>query len=100
MASTLAIDALYSFLRMLAAYGFSLVFAIAYGVTAGRSRRRTDTDSDPRHPAVRPGARVLPGRGLFLHRAHAGGRAGVEMAAVFLIFTGQAWNMASASTKR
>jgi NitT/TauT family transport system permease protein len=95
MASTLAMGALYSFLRMLVAYGFSLVFAIAYGVTAGRSRR-AERILIPVLDILQsvPVLAFFPAAVYFFIALTRGGRPGVEMAAVFLIFTGQAWNMA------
>ncbi len=84
-----------SFMRMLVAYGFSLVFAIVYGLLAGTSR----TYERVLIPAIDI-AQSVPVVGFFpaaiyffVSLAH-GSRIGVEMAAVFLIFTSQAWNMA------
>jgi NitT/TauT family transport system permease protein len=83
-----------SFYRMAAAYVIALVFSIAYGLLAARS---------PLHerimiPAIDI-AQSVPVVGFFpaaiyffVALAH-GGRLGVEMAAIFLIFTSQAWNM-------
>ena len=87
--------ALYSIRRMFAAYGLALLFSIPYGYYA----------------AVKPklGKVLLPlldvlqsvpilgffPAAIFAFIALSGGsRSGVEMAAVFLIFTSQAWNMA------
>lgn len=84
-----------SFMRMLVAYAFSLVFAIVYGLLAGTSR----TYERVLIPAIDI-AQSVPVVGFFpaaiyffVAMAH-GSRFGVEMAAVFLIFTSQAWNMA------
>ena len=84
-----------SFMRMLVTYVFSLVFAIVYGLLAGTSR----TYERVLIPAIDI-AQSVPVVGFFpaaiyffVAMAH-GSRFGVEMAAVFLIFTSQAWNMA------
>ena len=95
MARTIAIDALFSFLRMLAAYAFSLGFAIVYGVTAGRSKK-AERILIPVLDVLQsvPVLAFFPAAVYFFIALTRGGRLGVEMAAVFLIFTGQAWNMA------
>ncbi len=84
-----------SFYRMLAAYVLSLLFAIPYGLSAARS---------PRHerfmiPAIDiaqsvPVIGFFPAAIYFFIAISGGGRLGVEMAAIFLIFTSQAWNLA------
>src|SRR5438874_11044622 len=95
MARTIAIDALDSFLRMLVAYGFSRAFAIVYGVAAGRSKR-AERILIPVLDVLQsvPVLAFFPAAVYFFIALTRGGRIGVEMAAVFLIFTGQAWNMA------
>ena len=80
---------------MLAAYVLSLIFAITYGLSAARS---------PRHerfmiPAIDiaqsvPVIGFFPAAIYFFVAISGGGRLGVEMAAIFLIFTSQAWNLA------
>ncbi|HXR35152.1 MAG TPA: ABC transporter permease subunit [Candidatus Binataceae bacterium] len=92
--SNLPYYAFCSFYRMLAAYVLSLIFAIPYGLSAARS---------PRHerymiPAIDI-AQSVPVVGFFpaaiyFFVALSGGRLGVELAAIFLIFTSQAWNLA------
>ena len=84
-----------SFNRMLAAYVIALIFSIVYGMAAARSR----TWERVLIPAIDI-AQSVPVVGFFpaaiyffVALAH-GSRFGVEMAAVFLIFTSQAWNMA------
>ena len=84
-----------SFYRMLAAYVIALVFSIAYGMAAARSR----TWERVLIPIIDI-AQSVPVIGFFpaavyffVALAH-GSRFGVEMAAVFLIFTSQAWNLA------
>ncbi|HUO05735.1 MAG TPA: ABC transporter permease subunit [Candidatus Binataceae bacterium] len=84
-----------SFYRMLAAYIVALLFSIVYGMAAARSRRSERVLI----PAIDI-AQSVPVVGFFpaaiyffVSLAH-GGRLGVELAAIFLIFTSQAWNMA------
>jgi NitT/TauT family transport system permease protein len=84
-----------SFYRMLAAYILSLIFAITYGMSAAKS---------PRHerfmiPAIDvaqsvPVVGFFPAAIYFFVAISGGGRLGVELAAIFLIFTSQAWNLA------
>jgi NitT/TauT family transport system permease protein len=91
---TAAIDVMYSFLRMSAAYALSLGFALAYGYYAATHR---------------PGERVMipildilqsiPILGFFpialvvFAALTPGSWPGVNFASVFLIFTSMAWNM-------
>ncbi len=93
--SRLAAAAAFSFLRMLAAYAFSLVFAIVYGVAAGRSKR-AERILIPILDVLQsvPVLGFFPAAVYFFIALTGGGRLGIELAAVFLIFTGQAWNMA------
>jgi len=95
MIRAIAAAALLSFLRMLVAYAFALVFAIVYGVTAGRSKR-AERVMIPVLDVLQsvPVLAFFPAAVYFFIALARGGRLGVEMAAVFLIFTGQAWNMA------
>ena len=84
-----------SFLRMLAAYAVSLVFALVYGLLAGTSRAYERVlipviDIAQSVPVVG----FFPAAIYFFVALAHGSRFGVEMAAVFLIFTSQAWNMA------
>jgi NitT/TauT family transport system permease protein len=83
-----------SFYRMLAAYALALLFSIVYGLTAARGRIYERILI----PAIDV-AQSVPVIGFFpaaiyffVSLAH--GRLGVELAAIFLIFTSQAWNMA------
>lgn len=82
-----------SLLRMAAAYLLSLTFSLAYGISAASSPRL--------ERAMVPLLDVLesvPVLGFFpvalLLLVPAGAGLGAEAAAVFLIFTSQAWNMA------
>jgi NitT/TauT family transport system permease protein len=83
-----------SFYRMLAAYVLALIFSLVYGLMAARSR----THERIMIPAIDI-AQSVPVVGFFpaaiyFFVALAHGRLGVELAAIFLIFTSQAWNMA------
>ena len=86
---------LLSFLRMLASYAASLFFAFLFGLTAARTRMGERfilplLDILQSIPVVG----FFPAAISFFIGISNGHRFGVEMAAVFLIFTSQAWNMA------
>ena len=86
--------ALCSFYRMLAAYVLALVFSVAYGMAAARGR----VWERVLIPAIDI-AQSVPVIGFFPAAVYffvtlARGRLGVELAAIFLIFTSQAWNLA------
>lgn len=95
MTSILFQDALWSFGRMLAAYAVSFFFAIVYGIIAGRSKR-AERVMMPVLDILQsvPVLGFFPAAVYFFIAVTHGGRIGVELAAIFLIFTGQAWNMA------
>lgn len=91
----LPLYAVFSVLRMLAAYTLSLGFSLVVGYWAATSlaARRF----------ILPGLDILqsvpilgffPAAVFFFIRLFRGSAAGVEAAAVFLIFTSQAWNLA------
>src|SRR6202050_2113322 len=84
-----------SFYRMLAAYVISLVFSIIYGLAATRSRlwERVLIPAVDIAQSV-PVVGFFPAAVYFFVALAHGSRLGVEMAAIFLIFTSQAWNMA------
>ncbi|HYK65689.1 MAG TPA: ABC transporter permease subunit, partial [Patescibacteria group bacterium] len=84
-----------SFYRMLAAYIIALIFSIIYGMAAGRSRHyeRILIPAIDIAQSV-PVVGFFPAAVYFFVALAHGSRLGVEMAAVFLIFTSQAWNMA------
>src|SRR6202451_3793853 len=84
-----------SFNRMLAAYLLALVFSIAYGMMAARGRmwERVMIPAIDIAQSV-PVVGFFPAAVYFFVALAHGSRLGVEMAAVFLIFTSQAWNMA------
>ena len=84
-----------SFLRMLAAYILSFVFAVVCGYLAATARRRARIllpflDIMQSVPVLG----FFPAAVYVFVRMTNGTRPGVEMAAIFLIFTCQAWNMA------
>jgi NitT/TauT family transport system permease protein len=84
-----------SFYRMLAAYVIAIVFSIAYGLNAARSRgfERVMIPAIDIAQSV-PVIGFFPAAIYFFISVTHGGRLGVEMAAIFLIFTSQAWNLA------
>jgi NitT/TauT family transport system permease protein len=82
-----------SFYRMLAAYVAALIFSLIYGTAAARTRARERLMI----PLIDI-AQSVPVIGFFpaaiyFFVATAHGRLGVELAAIFLIFTSMAWNM-------
>src|SRR6202050_5967937 len=83
-----------SFYRMLAASFISLIFSIIYGLAATRVRiwERVMIPSIDIAQSV-PVVGFFPAAVFFFVALAHGSRLGVEMAAVFLIFTSQAWNM-------
>ncbi len=92
---SLALYALASFLRMLAAYIFSFFFAVIFGTLAATSPKR-ERFMIPLLDILQsvPVLGFFPAAVYFFVRLAQGTRPGVEAAAVFLIFTSQAWNMA------
>ncbi len=93
--SNLPYYAFCSFYRMLAAYIVSLIFAVSYGLAAARSRRNERILI----PAIDiaqsvPVVGFFPAAIYFFVALAGGSRVGVELAAIFLIFTSQAWNLA------
>src|SRR5947209_11612335 len=94
-AATLPILALFSVLRMVAAYLLSLLFAISYGHTAATNRRAA-TVMLPVMDILQsiPILGFFPFVLLFFVNGPLGDPVGIETAAVFLIFTSMAWNMA------
>jgi NitT/TauT family transport system permease protein len=86
--------ALLSLARGLAAYLLSLAFTLAYATWAARDR----TAERILLPALDvlqsiPVLGFMPGLVLALVAAFPGSNAGLELASVIMIFTGQAWNM-------
>ena len=84
-----------SFSRMLAAYVIAMVFSLVYGLLAARSRawERVLIPMIDIAQSV-PVVGFFPAAIYFFVALAHGHRIGVEMAAVFLIFTSQAWNLA------
>lgn len=84
-----------SFYRMVAAYALSFVFAISYGYAAASSKR-AERLLLPVLDILQsvPVLGFFPVAVLFLVSLFKGSLLGVELAAIFLIFTSQAWNMA------
>ncbi len=84
-----------SFYRMLAAYALALIFSIVYGLYAARSRayERIMIPAIDIAQSV-PVVGFFPAAVYFFVALGGGRRLGIEMAAIFLIFTSQAWNMA------
>jgi NitT/TauT family transport system permease protein len=91
----LPLYALYSVVRIGVAYSLSLVFALAYGYLAARSKR-AEIVLLPLLDILQsiPVLSFLPGVmlamvALFPHR-----QIGIELGSIILIFTGQVWNIA------
>ncbi len=83
-----------SFYRMLAAYVLALIFSISYGMAAARNHAWERIlipiiDIAQSVPVVG----FFPAAIYFFVALAHGSRLGVELAAIFLIFTSQAWNM-------
>ena len=85
----------WSFMRMLIAYVLSLMFAIPYGLAAATSKKR-ERWMIPLIDILQsvPIVTFFPVAILFFVKLGGGGRIGVEMASIFLIFTCQVWNLA------
>jgi NitT/TauT family transport system permease protein len=79
----------------LAAYGLSLVFTLLYGTWAAKDRV-AERVLIPALDVLQsiPVLGFMPGLTLGLVAAFPHGNAGLELASVLMIFTGQAWNMA------
>jgi NitT/TauT family transport system permease protein len=84
-----------SFYRMLAAYAAALVFSLIYGPAAAKSRayERVLIPAIDIAQSV-PVVGFFPAAIYFFVALTHGSRLGVELAAIFLIFTSMAWNMA------
>ncbi|HVC43808.1 MAG TPA: ABC transporter permease subunit [Candidatus Binataceae bacterium] len=84
-----------SFSRMTAAYILALAFSLVYGLLAARGAmwERVLIPAIDIAQSV-PVVGFFPAAIFFFVALAHGSRFGVEMAAVFLIFTSQAWNMA------
>jgi len=84
-----------SYYRMLAAYAAALIFSLIYGPLAASSRiaERVMLPAIDIAQSV-PVVGFFPAAIYFFVSIAHGGRVGVELAAIFLIFTSMAWNMA------
>src|SRR5438445_8094162 len=93
--ATLPVLAFFSVLRMVAAYLLALVFAVSYGYTAATNKRAAIIML-PVMDVLQsiPILGFFPFVLLFFVNGPLGDPIGIEIAAVFLIFTSMAWNMA------
>src|ERR1700751_1973980 len=87
--------ALFSVIRIVAAYGLSLVFTLVYGYIAAYNKR-AERLMIPLLDTLQsiPVLSFLPGVMLAMVALFPGRQLGVEFGAILLIFTGQVWNMA------
>jgi NitT/TauT family transport system permease protein len=92
---SLPLYAIYSLVRILVAYGISLVFALIYGYAAARSRR-AEIILIPLLDILQsiPVLSFLPGVMLAMVALFPSRELGVELGSIILIFTGQVWNIA------
>jgi NitT/TauT family transport system permease protein len=91
----LPLYAAYSLVRMAVAYGLSMLFALAYGLTAAKSDRAAKIML-PLLDILQsiPVLSFLPGVMLAMVALFPGRQLGLELGSILLIFTGQAWNIA------
>jgi NitT/TauT family transport system permease protein len=91
----LPLYALYSLVRIVVAYGLSLVFALGYGYLAANSRR-AEVILVPLLDILQsiPVLSFLPGVMLAMVAIFPHRQLGVELGSILLIFTGQVWNIA------
>jgi NitT/TauT family transport system permease protein len=87
--------ATYSLVRILVAYVLSLVFALAYGYAAAKSKR-AEIVLIPLLDILQsiPVLSFLPGVMLAMVALFPSRQLGVELGSIILIFTGQVWNIA------
>jgi NitT/TauT family transport system permease protein len=92
---SLPLYALYSLVRILVAYGLSMVFALAYGYIAANSKR-AEMVMIPLLDILQsiPVLSFLPGVMLAMVALFPSRELGVELGSIILIFTGQVWNIA------
>jgi NitT/TauT family transport system permease protein len=92
---SLPLYALYSLVRILVAYAVSLLFALAYGYIAAKSRR-AEIVLIPLLDILQsiPVLSFLPGVMLAMVALFPNRQLGVEIGSIILIFTGQVWNIA------
>ncbi|HME13196.1 MAG TPA: ABC transporter permease subunit [Candidatus Acidoferrum sp.] len=91
----LPLYALYSLVRIAVAYVLSLLFALAYGYIAAKSRR-AELIMVPLLDILQsiPVLSFLPGVMLAMVAIFPHSQIGVELGSILLIFTGQVWNIA------
>jgi NitT/TauT family transport system permease protein len=92
---SLPLYALYSLVRILVAYGLSLVFALVYGYAAAKSKR-AEMILIPLLDILQsiPVLSFLPAVMLAMVALFPSRQLGVELGSIILIFTGQVWNIA------
>jgi NitT/TauT family transport system permease protein len=92
---SLPLYALYSLVRILVAYGLSLVFALVYGYAAAKSKR-AEMILIPLLDILQsiPVLSFLPAVMLAMVSIFPSRQLGVELGSIILIFTGQVWNIA------
>jgi len=92
---SLPLYAVYSLVRILVAYAISLVFALAYGYAAAKSKR-AELVLIPLLDILQsiPVLSFLPGVMLAMVALFPRRQLGVELGSIILIFTGQVWNIA------
>ena len=92
---SLPLYAMYSLARILVAYAISLVFALAYGYMAAKSKR-AEMVLIPLLDILQsiPVLSFLPGVMLAMVALFPSRQLGVELGSIILIFTGQVWNIA------
>ena len=92
---SLPLYALYSLVRILVAYGLSLIFALLYGYIAANSKR-AEMVMIPLLDILQsiPVLSFLPGVMLAMVALFPSRELGVELGSIILIFTGQVWNIA------
>jgi NitT/TauT family transport system permease protein len=92
---SLPLYAMYSLVRILVAYGLSLIFALAYGYAAAKSKR-AEMVLIPLLDILQsiPVLSFLPGVMLAMVALFPNRQLGVEIGSIILIFTGQVWNIA------
>jgi NitT/TauT family transport system permease protein len=92
---SLPLYALYSLVRILVAYGLSLVFALVYGYAAAKSKR-AEMILIPLLDILQsiPVLSFLPAVMLAMVSVFPSRQLGVELGSIILIFTGQVWNIA------
>jgi len=91
----LPLYALYSLVRLSVAYGLSMLFALAYGYTAARSKQ-AEIVLIPLLDILQsiPVLSFLPGVMLAMVALFPHSQLGIELGSIILIFTGQVWNIA------